>query len=324
MKIGALARGIATYLPGMARLHGHVTHTGGSDSARYCYSVWLRHLVMSNQNGLCARAPDRVAELGPGDSIGIGLAALLCGADRYYGLDALPLANLRRNLVVFDELVDLFRARAAIPGETEFPGIKPKLRSYDYPEALLKGPDRKRIERIRSSIEDPTNPESMVRYVAPWWNPGIIEAGGVNMIFSQAVLEHVDDLKTAYSAMRAWLAPGGWLSHQIDFRSHGTAHDWNGHWTYGDGVWRLLRGRRAFLINREPHSTHVRLLREAGFMLVCDETIRDFAVARHKLARRFASLSDSDLTISGAFIQARLDAASRRESSGAAPQSDSQ
>jgi Methyltransferase domain len=324
MKFGALARGLATYVPGMARLHGHVTHTGGSDSARYCYSVWLRHLVMSNQNGLCARVPDRVAELGPGDSIGIGLAALLCGADRYYGLDALPLANLRRNLVVFDELVDLFRARASIPDETEFPGVKPKLRSYDYPEALLTVPDPDRIERIRSSIVYPTNPESMVRYVAPWWNPSVIESGGVNMIFSQAVLEHVNDLETAYSAMQAWLAPGGWLSHQIDFRSHGTAHEWNGHWTYGDRVWRLLRGHRAFLINREPHSTHVRLLREAGFTLVCDQTVPGCAIARHRLAQRFASLSDSDLTISGAFIQARRDAASRHESFGASTRSGSQ
>jgi SAM-dependent methyltransferase len=279
---------------------------------------------MSNQHGLCARMPERVAELGPGDSIGMGLAALLCGADRYYGLDALPLANLRRNLVVFDELVDLFRARAPIPGETEFPGVKPKLKSYDYPAPLLTSPDRDRIEKIRFSIENPVDPESMIRYVAPWWDPGVIEAGRVDMIFSQAVLEHVDDLQTAYSAMRAWLAPGGWLSHQIDFRSHGTADDWNGHWTYGDGMWRLLRGRRAFLINREPHSTHVRLLREAGFTLVCDEAVRDFAVGRHKLARRFASLSDDDLTISGAFIQARLDPASGRESSGATPRWDSQ
>src|SRR5450432_4034075 len=126
MKFGVLARGLATYVPGMATLHRHVTRTGGSDSARYCYSVWLRHLVLSYQNGLCTRPPSRVAELGPGDSIGIGLAALLSGADYYYGLDALPLANLRRNVGVFEELIELFRARAAIPGDDEFPGVKPK------------------------------------------------------------------------------------------------------------------------------------------------------------------------------------------------------
>jgi trans-aconitate methyltransferase len=145
----------------------------------------------------------------------------------------------------------------------------------------------------------------MIRYVAPWWNPEVVEDGGVNMIFSQAVLEHVDDLKTAYFAMRAWLAPGGWLSHQVDFRSHSTARDWNGHWTYGDMTWRMLRGRRTFLINREPHSTHIRLLREAGFAVVCDETVSGAAVDRRTLAPRFEQMSDVDLTTSGAFIQAQ-------------------
>jgi SAM-dependent methyltransferase len=306
MKIGALVRGLATFVPGIATLHRHVTHTGGTDSARYCYSVWLRHLVMSYRNGQCTRPPSRVAELGPGDSIGIGLSALLCGADCYYGLDALPLANLRRNLGIFDGLVELFRARAAIPGDDEYPGVKPKLQSYDFPHGLLAFPDEQRIARIRRSIEDPVNPDSMIRYVAPWWNPEIIERGAVDMIFSQAVLEHVDDLESAYSAMRAWLAHGGWLSHQIDFRSHGTAQEWNGHWTYGDRTWRLLRGRRTFLINREPHSTHLRLLREAGFTVVCDELAYGPSMDRRKLAARFASMSDADLTTCGAFIQAQL------------------
>ena len=306
MKIGALTRGLATFVPGVAALHRRVTRTGGSDSARYCYTVWMRHLVLSHQNGLCRRTPSRVAELGPGDSIGIGLAALLSGAEHYYGLDALPLANLRRNAGVLEELVELFSARAAIPGDDEFPGVKPKLRSYDFPGALLAFPNEANIERIKRSIENPFNPDSMIRYVAPWWDPGVIERGVVDMIFSQAVLEHVDNLESAYAAMRVWLAPRGWLSHQIDFRSHGTAAEWNGHWTYRDLTWRLLRGRREFLINREPHSTHLRLLKEAGFTVACDLTVNAPAIDRQKLAPRFASMSDADLTVAGAFIQAHL------------------
>lgn len=314
MKLGVLTRGLATYLPGVAALHQRLTHTGGTNLARYCYSVWLRHLEMSYRNGLCTRPPPRVAELGPGDSIGIGLAALLSGADRYYGLDALPLANFGRNMCVFDELVELFRTCEAIPGDDEFPGVKPRLHSYDFPGWLPTPPEEHRIERIRRSIEDPTNPDSMIQYVAPWWDPEIIQRGVVDMIFSQAVLEHVDELETAYSAMQAWLAPRGWLSHQIDFRSHGTAKEWNGHWTYGDWTWRLLRGRRAFLINREPYSTHLRLLRRAGFAVVFDEFLHGPVIDRHKLAARFASISDSDLSTSGAFIQAQRDSTYHEDS----------
>jgi SAM-dependent methyltransferase len=265
----------------------------------------MRHLLKSFENGLCGEVPSRVAELGPGDSIGVGLAALLSGADYYYGLDALPLANLKRNLGVFEELVTLFAAKAEIPGDREFPGIKPKLASYQYPAEKLAAPDQDRIARIRASLEEPARSGSMIHYMAPWWSPTVIERGAVDMIFSQAVLEHVEDLDTAYSAMHAWLAPGGWLSHQIDFRCHGTARQWNGHWAYGDTFWRVLRGRRAFLINREPHSTHLRLLKREGFEIICDETATGQGIGRQRLAVRYRSLSDADLQTSGAFIQAR-------------------
>jgi SAM-dependent methyltransferase len=304
IKFGALARGMATFLPGFTELHRRLTRTGGTDSARYCYSVWLRHLIRSHDSGLCDRHPRSVAELGPGDSIGIGLAALLGGADRYYGLDALPLANIQRNLGVFEQLVELFRTRAPIP-DVEFPGVKPKLASHEFPAALLAPLDRARVERIRRSIENPTAADSMIRYAAPWWRPDVIESAAIDMIFSQAVLEHVEDLASAYRAMRAWIAPGGWLSHQIDFRSHGTAREWNGHWTYGEWTWRLLRGRRDFLINREPHSTHLRLLGEAGFAVICDDRVPAPPLARDRLAARFAGMSDTDLATSGAYIQAR-------------------
>jgi len=51
-----------------------------------------------------------VAELGPGDSIGIGLAAVLSGATHYIGLDTYPYAGNTCNLDTFEELMQLFRA----------------------------------------------------------------------------------------------------------------------------------------------------------------------------------------------------------------------
>ena len=50
LKIGQLLYGVATYVPGVAAIFGR----GGGDtqSARYCYSVWLRHLVMAFASGL--------------------------------------------------------------------------------------------------------------------------------------------------------------------------------------------------------------------------------------------------------------------------------
>jgi hypothetical protein len=116
-------------------------------------------------------------------------------------------------------------------------------------------------------------------------------------------LEHVDDIDGAYASMRKWLSSSGWMSHQIDFRCHATAADWNGHWTYDETLWRLMRGRRAYFINRRPYSDHVSMLNRHGFQIVAEQKSRAPAIDRRRLSKSFQRLSDEDLTIDGAFIQ---------------------
>jgi hypothetical protein len=126
------------------------------------------------------------------------------------------------------------------------------------------------------------------------------------MIYSQAVLEHVDDIAGAHAAMLTWLAPGGFVSHQIDYRCHGTTREWNGHWAESDLAWKLLRGRRPFFINRQSHSMHVAAMEAAGFKIVFDKrATKPSKLDRRRLAPRFASYAEDDLTTCSAFIQAR-------------------
>jgi hypothetical protein len=42
----------------------------------------------------------------------------------------------------------------------------------------------------------------------------------LDLVFSQAVLEHVDDPEETYKTMVAWLKPSGYASHVIDFSAH--------------------------------------------------------------------------------------------------------
>jgi SAM-dependent methyltransferase len=145
----------------------------------------------------------------------------------------------------------------------------------------------------------------MIQYRAPWSSEQVLERESVDMILSQAVLEHVDDLQDTYRAMQAWLRPGGFISHQVDFRCHNTAKSWNGHLTYSDLLWKLIRGKRPYLINREPFSAHLRMLDKVGFAeprTRVQET--PSGVARQNLAKRYAELPDSDLSASSALIQA--------------------
>ena len=73
LKLRSVVKGLATRVPFLARLAN--SSTGGSVSARYCYSVWMRHFTTATGVVGLIR-PRCVAELGPGDSLGIGLAAL--------------------------------------------------------------------------------------------------------------------------------------------------------------------------------------------------------------------------------------------------------
>jgi len=118
-------------------------------------------------------------------------------------------------------------------------------------------------------------------------------------------MEHVEDVPGTYNALHEWLRPGGFMSHNIDFRCHGLTRDWNGHWTLSDGVWRLVKGTRAYLINRVPHSAHLKLLQDAGFIVVNDLRRCGAGFDRQLLAPRFVDLSELDLSTTGTFIQAR-------------------
>ena len=312
--------GLASHIPkfGQKVLRG----TGGTVSARYCYSVWMRHVVKAHEANVW-HAPRCVAELGPGDSLGIGLTALLTGVEQYLAFDVVRHASNRRNLAVFDELVELVRSRSDIPNEEEFPLVKPYLDEYDFPAEIFtedqinRSVAPERLVRIRRAIEnlgasENDRDDSPIRYVVPWTdveNLGIndeaVQKRQIDMIYSQAVLEHVDALDEAYAAMKNWLRRDGLISHQIDFKCHRTALDWDGHWAVSDLVWKIMRGRRPYLINRRPCSAHLQYLETNGFQVKIRNPIHtDPTLTRSQLAEGFRGLSDSDLSTSGVYLLA--------------------
>jgi SAM-dependent methyltransferase len=307
MSLFVITKGLASFV-----LPAVLTNRGGgrTHSARYCYSVYLRHLVKLAEAGL-PTAPRAVAEIGPGESVGAGLAALIAGAERYVGLDVKHYALRPDALALFDALVELFRERAPIPGGEEFPTIKPELEDDAFPsrilgaERMMRALDRRRLEDLRRRIAR-GGEASPLGHIAPWHESGSIEPGALDWIFSQAVMEHVDDLALTYRACRDWLKPGGVMSHQIDMKSHGTAEAWNGHWAYSDAMWRVVRGRRLYLINRAPASAHRAAMSAAGFTIVTDQPVlRRDGLPKARLAARFRAMSDDDAVTAGLFVIAR-------------------
>jgi len=300
ISIKSILKGLLSYTPLKALIISK--GTGGTDSARYCYSVWLRHLAMLHNNGM-QQHPRVIAEIGPGDSLGVGLASLITGAEKYYAFDLVKHSDLISNVKILEELIILFNSKKNIPDESEFPEIKPKLNSYKFPD-FLSNVDINyfRIDNIKNSLMG-NNSNEIIKYIVPWNGEYLIELESVDLIISQAVMEHVIDLESSYSIMYKWLRKGGFISHQIDFRAHETHKIWNGHWKYPDIIWKMIMHGRSYPINRQPFSKHIGLIKKAGFEIInVIPTYRKDGFKRTDFKGYYSTLNDEDYETSSAHI----------------------
>jgi hypothetical protein len=302
--------GLKSFVPGV-----DYRGSGGTTSARYCYAVWLRHLALLAQHGFDP-AGARLVELGPGDSVGVSLAALLSGAGAAAALDNVRHASPERDREVLADLAELFRSRAAPPGDDEFPGVRPRvpwLRALDQivPEpALAAGLAPDRVAELAADLARPARGARLLQYHAPW-APDAVPPGSADLVLSQAVLEYLPYdgrnglLAEAFATMRGWLRPGGLVSHQIDF-SAAFGPEWNAHWAVGDAAWRVVVGRRPSYENRVPLSGYLELCARHGFdVLAADPTPAEGGVAPERLAPRFRALPPADYAARGVHLIAR-------------------
>jgi SAM-dependent methyltransferase len=286
----ALAKGSVTYVPWLYHALAR-NREGNTASAAYCYGVWFKHFTLLREIGY-GRVPSVIIELGPGGSIGTGVAAIYSGASQYIGVDANALSNPARNRAVALELASLFRRRVPIAVKG-WPDFSRHLDSSGRPPAAPAEPDAD--DALARAL-----------YKAPWTSEGVVEANSADLVFSHSVLEHVFDLPAAMRAAYRWLKPGGLMSHQFDLQSHGVTRAWDGHRAMGDRLWRAAVGRRPIPINRLPYSAILRAIEEAGFEILNERRcIAEPTLSRDALRPDWAACSDEDLRTMGGFVQAR-------------------
>ena len=103
-------QGLLSYVPALNDVLP--SKTGGhTDSAAYCYGVWMKHLTLLHANGFPA-IPQTIAELGPGESLGVGLCGLLSGSSHYVGLDVIAHSNPESNQLILNDLITAVSASA--------------------------------------------------------------------------------------------------------------------------------------------------------------------------------------------------------------------
>lgn len=274
-------------------------------NGKRCVHLWLRHLLLLNDN-IQLQNIKTVTEVGCGRSLGMGLAALVSGVDKYYACDVEPYANTNANLVALEAVINTYKQKQAIPAER---GLDHEFyKSVRFPHHILGKhftPNENVCSNIKSELINGNN--NIINYVAPWNDDAsIFPQKSSDLIISNAVMEHVDDLNSVYHTMNVWLKPGGYISHCVDFRSHNLYPGWNGHWKASPQQRKDKAKGRPFLLNYEPFSTHINTIKNNGFEII--KVIRSTSVnvlTRDDLGSDFKDLSDEDLNTDVAWIIAK-------------------
>lgn len=194
-----------------------------------------------------------------------------------------------------------------IPHGKGYENVVPKLEDYSFPKEILKFDNEYYINRhkeINLALISKDHSEIQIEYIVPWYSIEKSDINNLDLIFSQAVMEHVDDIYFAYQKMYKWLKKGGVMSHQIDFTAHEMSENWDGHWYINEKLWKfLLRGRK-YPINRLPLSAHIFALEKVDFSIINIIPVSrtsNYVGKQPKITN--ITFTEKDLTISGALIQ---------------------
>lgn len=304
-----LIRGLASYVFPLSIFKK--PGSGGTYSSEYCYSVWMRHLYYLRKNGLITSPYhlQKVAEIGPGDSLGIGMCSIYTGVKKYYAFDVIKHANFTINSAINNELNQYFQSAMDVPNGASLKEVHPKIDDLSFPNDFLtcdKVHYGKIYNHIKNALKGSNESDISIDYIVHSDNEFDHDDFQFDLIYSQAVMEHIIDIEKAYNNMYKWLRKGGIISHEIDFATHEMTPEWDGHWYINEKIWKIIAHGRKYPMNRLPLSSHIRAIKNAGFsikfVLPNKETIRS---SDRMPSVKNANFSDEDLWTSSAFIQAQ-------------------
>ena len=278
-----LLRGLMTTIPVIGNQFIPLG-TGGTDDESYCYSVWLRHHIMVTDS-IGNFHPKTVVEIGPGDSIGVGLCALLLGAEKYIAFDPVPMQNRAMSLTLFDALVVRLRneSKTPISASAPYPPVRgiENISELISPASLAIALSSQRVDYLRRSViefVENQQSENIQFYILDLKEAGLDQSfrSIADWVFSQSTLQYVSDLNPVYKNISFMLKPQGVMSHQIDFTSIRTTKSWNGHWSVPDWLWNLARGNRFIWPSRACLDDHLDAIAKLGFSLSAFAELKDF------------------------------------------------
>ncbi len=240
---------------------------GSMDKGGYARGVFNQHIARAGLDG--SLAGKTILELGPGDGVATALLAACHGA-RCILLDAGTFAS--KDLTVYQKLAN------------------------DLSTAGFSPPDLS----CAATLQDVLAACGAVYLTEGLTSFSHIETGSVDLIFSQAVLEHVrkHEFAETMRECRRVLSPNGVASHQVDLKDHlgGGLNNLR----FNEKIWESdFFVQSGFYTNRIRYSEMLKLFKDAGFSVnVLDAARWDkLPIGRSALNVNFAKLPDDELKV---------------------------
>lgn len=222
-------------------------------------------------------------EYGPGDLPGVAALMVARGAEKVYCVDRFPLVNLsEKNAHAVGQLID-----------------------------SCHGAERDRLLSCLADVDDPKagfDPRRIEYLVRP---SGLSDLRNVvDLVFSRAVLEHVNDLEATFADMMAAMRAGATAIHLVDLRSHGL-HKSNplDFLERSPALWDLMYSEKG-VPNRwrvDKYRSVLGRMPVEAFALEATQiaSSEHIAQVRPQLAEIFRSISDDDLACLGFWLTFR-------------------
>lgn len=244
--------------------HGHM------DTAEYSLGVFDAHVSRAGLSGSGLRGKV-VLEMGPGDSVATAIIASAYGAKAVL-IDTGDYAA--GDMRTYRAIYDLLKNRGLKP---------PNILGASNIGELLQICD---AQYLSNGMDD--------------WQR--VPSASVDLLFSQAVLEHVrkNEFATTQKECFRVLKPNAVASHRVDLRDHlgGSLNNLR----FREQIWESgLFARSGFYTNRIRFSDMVESFRSVGFIVELGEVRRweKLPTPKAKLSSEFRDVSESELCVSG-------------------------
>lgn len=110
------------------------------------------------------------------------------------------------------------------------------------------------------------------------------------------MFEHIDDYACEHHVIANIAEVGAVVFHQIDFRCHGCAEQWNGHRAYGNFTWRLAYETKPYFLNRASLADHINEMIRSGIKIQKCVRMRGIdGISRGDVSRKYRKMSEKDL-----------------------------